>query len=342
MRVAVFLTGALRTIDKTIAYFKKNILLGSNYHVYACLQNDSSKSNEEVEQWLKENIGENLKSLQWFDSNDVCWLQLRERLLYNIHIPENWINYLRNSGSMVEYYQLQTAYFVLSKYELENRFRYNYVIRCRTDTIFTKPIDFHWLNWSHSDINERVSIIKNKLNDKFGDKFGDMFDNKGCDTETLLKYFMTTILYSNSEIYEIFDKISIEHLISGNEHELQEYFKMNSKDEKVIEFLKNYLNHGRYILTFRANLLYIVHRDMFNVIPTLGSFYGYFIYPTSDPYWFNAECQFRGACFQSGVSYFDYQTDFECNSLYDYNKDNYFDPDYNLKTNLMLFCLIRN
>ena len=31
-----------------------------------------------------------------------------------------WKNYLRNSGSMIEYYQMYLAYYSMSKYEKEN------------------------------------------------------------------------------------------------------------------------------------------------------------------------------------------------------------------------------
>lgn len=333
MRVAVFLTGALRTIDKTISYFKRNLLLSSEYHVYACLQNDTDKSNQEIEDWLKLQIGDHLKSIQWINPNqDYLWIALRERLLENINVSEDWKAYLRNSGSMIEYYQLQSAYLVMSKIEIRNRFRYNYVIRCRTDTIFTKPIDFKWLHWDNNFISERFELFMNLFT----------LYNIEKTNENVLKYFMTTLLYSNTEIVDNFTNIQIDNMLIENDRLLQEYLKQDIKSNEIINSLQNYVNYGHYALTFRCNLLYIIHRDMFNIIPSLGSFYGYFMYPTSDPHWFNAECQFRGACYQSGVSYFDYQTNFESSSLYHYKKDNYFDSDYNLKTNLMLFCLVRN
>ncbi len=69
--------------------------------------------------------------------------------------------------------------------------------------------------------------------------------------------------------------------------------------------------------------------------------YGMYTRPDSDAWWFNAEGQFKSACYHSGLTIFDYCTTFEADSLYNYNHDNYFDENENLKNPLQAFCLIR-
>lgn len=71
-----------------------------------------------------------------------------------MNIADHWRVYIKNSGSMIEYYQLYLAYLKMCNYEGTNNFKYEYIIRSRTDTIFTKPVDFHWLNWSDSDVEK--------------------------------------------------------------------------------------------------------------------------------------------------------------------------------------------
>jgi hypothetical protein len=43
MNVAVFFTGALRTVKKTVAYLKMNVCLSENVHIFAALQNDTAE-----------------------------------------------------------------------------------------------------------------------------------------------------------------------------------------------------------------------------------------------------------------------------------------------------------
>ena len=71
MRIAVFYTGALRTVEKTIRFFQRNVLLGPHVHVFACVQNDTTKSNEEWEAWFRDKMGPNLVSLVWL--GDGCF-----------------------------------------------------------------------------------------------------------------------------------------------------------------------------------------------------------------------------------------------------------------------------
>ena len=122
---------------------------------------------------------------------------------------------------------------------------------------------------------------------------------------------------------------------------------INKNDVNLVKFietgsikdLKNYIKNGLYILTIRKNLLYILRRKNFSLIPSISNCYGSLNFFKNE-YWWNAESQFRSACAYSQLSIFDYSTGFEESSLYDYNPQKFFDESGNMKKE-MLYCLIR-
>lgn len=70
-------------------------------------------------------------------------INLRETQLQKMNNCQDWIiNYLRNSGSMIEYYQMYLAYKSLEEYENNNNIQYDYVLRFRTDTVIKDKLDF--------------------------------------------------------------------------------------------------------------------------------------------------------------------------------------------------------
>ena len=319
MKVAVNFTGALRTIKKTIRYFKQNVLLNSDVDVFACIQNDTDTPNEEWDQWLKQEMGDHLKHTQWFSLSDhTDWLSLRDKSLSNLNIDEKWKNYIKHSGSIIEYYQMYLAYLKMCHYE-SGHSKYTYIIRTRTDTIFTKPVDFHWLNWSDEQVEQRVKLINEELT----------LSEIELTPENTLKYFMSTII-SDSLIS------NIHNIISRYIPNQTSSIPLSPSD------LNNYIKNGLYILVIRANNLYIIRRDLFNFIPSLPYMYGFLRSPYNDNYWFNSENQFQAACYFSNLALFDYNTLFEDKSLYEYDEKRYFDLDFNTINPYMLYCLVRN
>jgi hypothetical protein len=115
MRRAILLTGALRTIRKTMRFFKRNVLCDREKHevaVFACIQNDTAGTEEGWVTWLKQEIGPCLLDVTWFSlERSPHWVTQRDLCLAHLpQVEEGWKEYLRKSGSMIEYYQLQLAY----------------------------------------------------------------------------------------------------------------------------------------------------------------------------------------------------------------------------------------
>lgn len=320
MKVSVLYTGALRTIRKTMRYFKQHVLLNSDVDVYACVQNDSGLPNEEWETWIRSEMGAHLKSLTWFVPHENSdWISLRDKLVSHTNVYDVWKNYLKNSGSILEYYQLYLAYLKMCQYE-DTHQRYKYIIRCRTDNLFGKPVDFHWLTWSDEEVEKRIRSIHEKL--------------AGCEKETdpktILNYFMGTLL--SDDLIENIQNIGIRHIPN------RDSLTAISSSTDLNRFVQN----GPYILTYRANNLYIVGREHFSLIPGLPFLYGFLKTPYNDSYWFNAENQFQAACYFSNLVVFDYNTGFEDSSVSNYDEARYFDDQYNIRNPYMVYCLVRN
>ena len=324
MKVAVLFTGALRTIKKTMRYFKQNVLIDSDVDVFACIQNDTSTPNSEWESWIREEMGDHLKLITWFSPDEhQDWISIRDKLISHLSLIDRWKNYIKNSGSIIEYYQLYLSYLKMCSYE-DTHQRYKYIIRSRTDTIFAKPVDFHWLKWSDAEVKERIQTINNELT----------LSNIEVNPKNTLSHFMTTIISD--------DLIpNIQNIISRYIPNQYEIIPSMANTMVGASELNQYIKSGAYILVIRANNLYVVSRESFNLIPTLSYLYGFLKSPHNDEYWYNAENQFQSACYFSGLAVFDYNTLFEDKSLYEYDEKRYFDLNFNVMNPAMLYCLVR-
>ena len=327
MRTVVIFTGALRTIKKTIRYFKQNVLY-NNVDVFMCVQNDTQQPNEEWTAWFADQMGHHMKSIEWFSlAAHPEWITHRDAMLQNIQLDDSWKQYLRTSGSMIEYFQLQLAHRKVSVYEQRNGFQYDYLVRTRTDSIYAKPVDYHWLTWTDTEVAARVERIKEE-----------MTRSKIEVTErSLLQYFMATVI-SDTTIPNL-PRIFADYVLNDADRP-----PIGVTDMPYETALNQYLKNGRYILTIRKNNLYVIRRNLFFMIPSLGTMYGLPRSPAADDYWFNAECQFRSACYYSGISIFDYSSLFEEKSLEyadKWREADFFDLEFNLINPTMLYCIVR-
>lgn len=314
MRIAVLYTGAVRTIEHTIDTFRKHVLRNDDVHVFATLQSDTIPEHTE---FLQTKLGPHLRSLTWFHPSDPYWIHTRERLLDSFTIrnldESYWKSYLRSSGSMIEYYQLYLSYLELVKAESRESVTYDYIVRIRPDVILTKPLDFSWLHLSDEAIQSRLDRIQASQNPYI-----------------YLSLFMNSLL-DESRIDA--DFVSNEYALHTDDIQLPTLVSPPS-------VWRNYISNGRYILTLRNNVVYIVKRSLAGLIPSLGMMYGTFPIP-DDNYWFNAENQFRMACVHSQISIFNSTTRLEHDSLYSYDPTRYFDPDGTIRCGDCLFFLLR-
>ena len=260
MKVAIIYTGMVRTMEKTLPFFKQNV----NHHVFAVIQSE----NKEQDLILLQQMGQHLKSYQWFDKQDPEWITLQQHLLNKMTLNSGWKHYIgTESGSMIEYYQMYLAYLNLLQYEIDNHIEYDYIMRLRTDVVITRPIHF------------------------FNQNSFDLIDH---DKQSILK-LMTSILDPNRY------QGDVNRYCYPSSMAYQQLIKPH--DDWINQF-KNYLNQKQYLITMRENLIYYGPREVFTKIHQLGVFYGKFK-DHMNPYWFNAESQFRGICAFYDIDIFD-------------------------------------
>lgn len=339
MKTAVIYTGQIRTFEKTLRFLKKNLLLHSNVHIFAVLESEDISKHQIL---IKQGLGDHLKSLIWLNKHDRIWSMIREGLLHILNV-EDWVKqYLRNGGSMIEYYQMYLSYGEMCKYEKSHNIKYEYIVRCRTDTIFNKPIDFSWINLSIDQIKERYELIAKKYENKIQQ----------------LVYFMSTIinkdlinnLNDQVDIYEDREVPIESYYLNHNDESLTQYLEcLNNEnsnfEDRTFKNLKNYIKHGKYILTVRKNLLYIVKREFFTPLTNLYCTYGRHNV-SGGSCWWNAESQFRSICVENGLSIFNYDTMYEGRSIESYKTEYYFKDDNGKEGELIndniLYLLVRH
>jgi hypothetical protein len=325
LSIAIIYTGELRTIEKTIHYFKKNILEANpsiHVHVFAILQNIS-----ETEDWIRGHMGEHLKSLEWFDKSDTTWKTIQKRLLSNMNIYQEWKDYLENSGSMIEYYQLYLAYSNMVKYEYNHNTRYDFVLRIRPDIVINKPLDFSVFRKDSSYYVNLLDTIRVYL--------GENIDDTEI-TKKQLYIFMNTLL----------DNGRHKHMTYMHSNSFMEkHFDENKELDDLIqhftyESLKKYIHRGNYAISLRKNVVYLAGRENFGRIATLGTTYG--MQRMGNELWFDSESQFETECIHGGYTVFNTTTALEDKSLYEYSRDNYFKEDGDVKVDSsFLFFICR-
>jgi hypothetical protein len=337
MKTAILLIGELRTIEKNIIFIKNNIVDNLDCDVFCVFQPDRNGLEKKVsyyEELIKNTFEEKCKNIHLFNHNDWLFNLYREDLLDNLKtkIGESWINYLRNSGSMIEYYQLWLAYNDMVKYERKNNVKYDYVMKLRTDMIWNDEMNLDWLNLGEDELKRRVNLFIEK--------------EKEICNEKLLTWIMITLL-SKKQLNNLLDGFVRDDFseegycqyLNKNDVLVDKLLKLDKNSDEFISSLKDFILSDKYILTFRKNLIYFMARNNFSLIPTLGITYGHFGgINIVDPYWFNAECQFREICKERGLCIFDYNTEIDNESIYnhEYSKNIINNPDPRL-----LYAIIR-
>lgn len=303
MRIAVLYTGEVRTIEITSPFFKKYIIDPTSADIFATIQGDISEeslNNLSTNYWK-----DNMKSLTKFQREQYD--ELQNSLLDNMDLSSrHWRDYLKNSGSMIEYYQLYLSFQEMKKYEVQHGFQYDYIVRLRTDVVVTKPLDFSWFS------NEITSETP------FLDSIPHFFQS-----------FFSRERVSANDFLDIHANV--------NDKKLQELSDISNHPN--IDDLANYRNNGNYLLTIRKNVFYVGCRNIFEIISNLGITYGQLKLFKYD-HWFDAESQLETICHYNGISIFDGTTRLEGESLYQYQKSNYFDDCGRLLDLPSVFCFI--
>jgi hypothetical protein len=329
MNIAILYTGETRTIEKTINIFKKHVLEGTsdvsiNIHVFAVLQGSSA-----IEPIIRETIGEHLKSLEWFDRADTTWKSVQKRLLDTMPVDPRWKSYLENSGSMIEYYQLYLAYSNMCMVELSTNTAYDFVMRIRPDIIINKPIDFSIFLQNAKTYCANVNLMERIRTNM------ELYHNTPI-TKHEIYLLMNSLLDSGRDKY-------MTHKHSNAP--METYYNENTDVNDLCtnfsyDALAKYIRSGKYVISFRKNVVYLANRTCFERIAGLGMMYGMHRMQGSER-WFDAESQFETACIAGGFAVFNSTTTLEDKSLYEYDSSNYFEGGDVKSDSAFLFFICR-
>lgn len=332
MRIAILYTGEFRTCKKTMHYTKTNILLNDDVHIFAIIQSQYENIDHDSN-FIKSHMGLHIKHLMFFNKTNQLWNSIQDELLHNMSIHNNTHTYLKNSGSMIEYYQAYLAYQQVLHYEQVNSIKYDYIVRLRTDVIYTQPLTFDFLNLTTSDIIDNFKLIQKCTQESSllsVSHINMFFNNILCDhnKENRLK-----TNYSNCDIH-----YNSEYINNAIRYILND----NVNDYVAFKKIREIIHEGKYIITLRKNVFFVIKRDLYSRIVNLGITYGKYI-GNNNNYWWNAESQLQEVCKVNEISIFDSTTLLEDKSLYEFQENNYFNNDNNIADNLhCLFFICRN
>ncbi len=277
MRIAILITGSVRKLDLVINMLKKYYFPYHEYHLFCnidCRNKKDRKKAGKLEE-LKE-----LRKLKYYiygqhSSYITTDIGLRDSLKpYNAQ--------LSSGGSVHQFYQLLEAYKCMENHELANKFRYDYVMRLRTDSTFTMPMDFKWLEWDVNEIEERLQILRKH-------------------TDQVFCCFMTTLP---------FKKELLPHAVTG----VRDFNDPVKPKDLSAEEVYDYLHNGRYCNTHRLDVVYFMKRELFTPLPVLLS-HGYGS-TGQYKYWkWDAEGQFLHSLHMCNLDVYSYHSQLEEDAL---------------------------
>ena len=351
--VAVLFTGQIRTLEKTIQNFKKNILDNNpnhTIHIYAVLEcpemdeENKIKYTEKYDTIFHQYTDAHLKKIHWLYSKDEGLIKYKENVSKNLCVDDNWKNYLlEKSGSITEYYQLNIG-IGLIKTEIEEinktsniNFGYDYFMRTRCDIMVPNPITFDPLGENNENLIKRYRCIEqmypqsNKillfcyfiqsliypfpfsLNERI------MIDNSSINEEYLLELYLPDDI---TDVTEIFNPYS--ENLEPNEYTLLNFDYVHVFRQKLFYFSKFPLREIKYEYRKVHETKYLKGDKVDNMNESL--------------YWFNSENQFITHVSEiEKKMVINSYTNMEISSLYHYDETNYINiPPY------LVFYICRN
>jgi len=352
--IAVLFTGQIRTLEKTIHNFQKNILENNpnhTIHVYAVLeyphhldnsenQNQKQEYIQKYEQIFQQYTHTHLKKIHWLSSQDEDLKNHKSHVLQNLHISDGWKDYLGNrSGSISEYYQLNIGIKFIEEEQQKNpQIKYDYFMRTRCDIMIPNPISFDPLGENNETLQQRYRAIQQIY--------------PQANPMALFCYFIESLKYSfpfpeNPRFMLDIDptqqdKYVLESYLPEHIQDITEVFQPLSethdpKEYTILDFPSTSIHRQNlfYLSKFPIKRFEYSYRLPFQSKYTKGSKMSN---KSEMNYWFNSENQFLTHVLEIEKKVIvNSYTKLEESSLYEYNPDLFHPPPSNL-----LFYLCRH
>jgi len=205
---------------------------------------------------------------------------------------------------------------MMDAYEKEHDFRYDYVMRFRTDTVLKDRIRFDWCDYTEETVQRMLDEITAKSKEPSSSSSFSSSSSLYPLSNEVLHRFMTSFFNEKRIHY------GVNHL--DNITQSKEYVELLEEGEGQICKLLEYIKRGKYINAFRVNVIYFIKRETMEKIHTLGITYGKYRLP-NHTHWFDAESQLKQMCVENDIDFYSTVTPLEGASLYNYQVSNYFD-----------------
>jgi hypothetical protein len=145
MKGVLILTGQLRTFYKTIDNIYKNVILPNNFDVFFLIDCDI-RGKQVLPDLVLPDCVRGIKYMTVEENNEYLKYLvkiLQKPLLINSMRVEgrDFREYLRKSGSILEYYHYMKGMELVEEYENANNIKYDFVMRGRFDMAFAE--EFH-------------------------------------------------------------------------------------------------------------------------------------------------------------------------------------------------------
>ena len=195
---ALIITGQFRCFDRVFKSLVSNIIVPNNAVVFMCCEvDDSTKVIHLLETYPEVKVGGVLLCPSFRDQHFNSILHMiktsgRKGVSNEVfersrkHDGINWsFSYLEGSGTIIQYYQFWKVWSMVLDYERTNNAKFTNIMRARTDTQITKPVNL-------ANVFEEDGYVNNLYtNDKLVASsmyFGDLDTEINDDTVVTLGY----------------------------------------------------------------------------------------------------------------------------------------------------------
>jgi hypothetical protein len=260
-KVCVLFTGAYRTFDKTYKHILDNILKPNSAKAFILCETEQSQM--EFENLIRTRWDEYVGSVKGLQTtrtsefnNIIEYLFKSKPGLSNTKLNEHGFNqdYLKNSGSILEYYQFMKCYELMLEYERINNVKFDIIIRSRLDLIITQPLN--------------LLDFFNKIDNNLLAKYKEDVYIRSLGNENMAKEL------SDNKVVKLFE---------------YEPFRKSNTIFDISATLKK-INENKQIWTFYCNWIWIAKRHTMDLLYSFIYFYGHFLSNKRD--YFNSENQF--------------------------------------------------
>ena len=308
-RTALLLTGENRTIVQTWRSILENIIVPSNCdvfvhwecsnHGHAYVNNNSENNNNDVivnrvERELRQWWGNHVVAIKHITSDEkAAYILARDEKIETQPALQQSVfdrtginrNYLKNSGTLIEYYQIQACAEMMVAHERKMESKYEFVIRSRLDATLTQPLRVpDWFQFSSSVIDNSVTSLM-----RDGDGDGDGVCNFVQKHDLAMS--VARVIASIGCHTRLEDAVNI-NLVTKVANDTKFLSEELFTKETLSDFMCHCLNTYRLVWTWRKNMCWICTRsvadNVFNIWDTYGEYD-----ETNDPYAFNSETCFE-------------------------------------------------